>query len=338
MFNTFVKFYSGSTLIAVSALAAMWYFYGLSGLYVATLLTLLEVSLSFDNAVVNAKELETWDKFWKTLFIWVGLPIAVFGMRFLFPMAVVATTTDIPFFSVYHVAMNDPTVYHEAMEHAKAIVYAFGGSFLMMVSLSWFFGDEIEVHWLKPIEGSRLRLALVEVPMVEMIFALAIWFVLLYFMPSLSVAIAYMAGVMLFMTIRSISETMKAHKAAGGGLAGLLYLEVLDASFSFDGVIGAFAMSNDIIVIAVGLGIGAFFVRSMTIHFVEAHTLKKFVFLEHGAHYAIAILAGIMFVKMFVEVPEIITGTASMLLIGAAFVSSIMHKRGNAGQEIEVAV
>lgn len=167
MFQTIVRHYSGSFLIAAVALAAVYYYYGLAGFYTAVLLTLLEVSLSFDNAVVNAKELATWDRFWKNLFIWVGLPIAVFGMRILFPMAVVAATTSIPFLDVYSVAMTQPEVYHEALEHSKDIIYAFGGSFLMMVTISWFFGDELEEHWIGFIEGSRTRTYMMGMPMIE---------------------------------------------------------------------------------------------------------------------------------------------------------------------------
>lgn len=69
------------------------------------------------------------------------------------------------------------------------------------------------------------------------------------------------------------------------GIGGFLYLEVLDASFSFDGVIGAFAITSDVVVIMLGLAIGAMFVRSMTIYLVEKGTLEAYIYLEHGAHY-----------------------------------------------------
>ena len=73
-----------------------------------------------------------------------------------------------------------------------------------------------------------------------------------------------------------------------------LYLEVLDASFSFDGVIGAFAITNDIVLMALGLGIGAMYVRSLTVYLVRQGTLDDYVYLEHGAHYAIGALAVIL--------------------------------------------
>ena len=103
--------------------------------------------------------------------------------------------------------------------------------------------------------------------------------------------------------------------------------EVLDASFSFDGVIGAFAITKDIVLIMLGLGIGAMFVRSMTVFLVEKGTLNEYIYLEHGAHWAIGILATLMLVSMFVHVPEVITGLIGVGFIGAAFFSSIREKK-----------
>jgi hypothetical protein len=90
---------------------------------------------------------------------------------------------------------------------------------------------------------------------------------------------------------------------------------VLDASFSFDGVIGAFAISQDIFIIFVGLGIGAMFVRSFTLLFVEKQTLKVFPLIDHGAHYAIGFLGLAMFVSLFVHVPEVLTGSVGAVLL-----------------------
>ena len=98
---------------------------------------------------------------------------------------------------------------------------------------------------------------------------------------------------------------------AKSGLAAFLYLEVLDASFSFDGVIGAFALSNNLFIIALGLGIGAMFVRSMTVMLVDKGTLTEYRYLEHGAFYAIIALAAI---AVFVIV-IIINYVASKLVI-----------------------
>ena len=127
------------------------------------------------------------------------------------------------------------------------------------------------------------------------------------------------------------TQTGPSQLAVVTGKAGFflfLYLEVLDASFSFDGVIGAFAITSDPIIIALGLGfIGAMFVRSITIFLVRKGTLSDYVYLEHGAHWAIGALSVILLVSLAVHVNEIFTGLIGVVLIAAAFISSIIRNR-----------
>jgi len=106
-----------------------------------------------------------------------------------------------------------------------------------------------------------------------------------------------------------------------------LYLEVLDASFSFDGVVGAFAITSDPIIIAIGLGIGAMFIRSLTVFLVRKGTLSEYVYLEHGALWAIGALAIILLVTIEYEVPEVVTGLIGVGFIAAALGSSIVRNR-----------
>ena len=102
---------------------------------------------------------------------------------------------------------------------------------------------------------------------------------------------------------------------------------MLDASFSFDGVIGAFAITSDVVIIMLGLAIGAMFVRSMTIYLVEKGTLDEFIYLEHGAHYAIGALAIIMLMSMHFHIPELVTGLIGVAFIGWSLWASIVHRR-----------
>jgi hypothetical protein len=122
-----------------------------------------------------------------------------------------------------------------------------------------------------------------------------------------------------------------AQRAAGitvrSGMAGFLYLNVLDASFSFDGVIGAFALSNNMIVIALGLSIGAMFVRSLTIMLVRRGTLDEYRYLEHGAFWAIVALAIIMLLSVKFDFSETFTGLIGAVLIGASLAWSVRYKR-----------
>jgi hypothetical protein len=132
--------------------------------------------------------------------------------------------------------------------------------------------------------------------------------------------------------LQAIIEAREAAKKASGeivksGLGGFLYLEVLDASFSFDGVIGAFALSNNMIIIALGLSVGAMFVRSMTIHLVRTGTLAQYRYLEHGAFWAIIVLGVIMLLSARYHIPETITGLLGAVLIGLSFLWSVRHNR-----------
>jgi hypothetical protein len=106
-----------------------------------------------------------------------------------------------------------------------------------------------------------------------------------------------------------------------------LYLEVLDASFSFDGVVGAFAISKNILIIMAGLGIGALYVRSLTILLVDKGTLAAYRFLEHGAFYAIGALAATMLIGTFLHIPEYITGLLGAAFIGLSVISSVLYRK-----------
>jgi hypothetical protein len=117
-----------------------------------------------------------------------------------------------------------------------------------------------------------------------------------------------------------------------------LYLEVLDASFSFDGVVGAFAITSDPIIIAIGLGIGAMFIRSLTVFLVRKGTLNDYVYLEHGALWAIGALAVLLLVTMKWEVPEVVTGLIGVGFIAAAFVSSIVRNRREERAEVAASI
>ncbi|WP_030218449.1 DUF475 domain-containing protein, partial [Streptomyces sp. NRRL WC-3626] len=98
-------------------------------------------------------------------------------------------------------------------------------------------------------------------------------------------------------------------------------------SFSFDGVIGAFAITNDIVLMALGLGIGAMYVRSLTVYLVRQGTLDDYVYLEHGAHYAIGALALILLVSIRYQINDIVTGLIGVTLISASFYSSVRRNR-----------
>jgi hypothetical protein len=315
-------------------------------LLITAILAVMEVSLSFDNAVVNASVLRHWDDFWKTIFLTVGILIAVFGMRLVFPLLIVGVTADMSMVEVAkRFALNDPKSYSEKLMAHHAEIAAFGGLFLLLVFLNFLFDDEKDTHWFHWLEHKLANLA--NVPAMSVFISLIALLVMVSAVEGetkLVVTLAGIWGIVVYVGVKALGhllessnsdddEDEKSSSGASGnivkaGIGGFLYLEVLDASFSFDGVIGAFAITSDVVVIMLGLAIGAMFVRSMTIYLVEKGTLEAYIYLEHGAHYAIGALAVIMlFSGTGVHVPEVVTGLIGVAFIAWAVMSSIRHKK-----------
>ncbi|MYN46926.1 DUF475 domain-containing protein [Pseudoduganella sp. FT93W] len=339
-----MKHFKVSFLVTALCLAAAgWWGFELSGwggalsaVGIAAILAAMEVSLSFDNAVVNASVLKTWDDYWQKLFLGVGIIIAVFGMRLLFPLVIVAVAADIGITDVWHLALNDPKTYSMHLTNHHAEVAAFGGMFLLLVFLNFLFDHEKEVHWLGHVE-QKLG-ALGKVSSIAVMIAMGVLLgsmSLVAEAQKLVVLISGLWGILIYVGVDAISNLLEKEEEGSnvgemvkkGGIGGFLYLEVLDASFSFDGVIGAFAITTDVVIIMLGLAIGAMFVRSLTVYLVKKGTLDEFVFLEHGAHYAIGILAAIMLASMKYHIPELFTGLIGVAFIAASLWSSVRHRR-----------
>ena len=329
---------------ALCLLASGWWGYShtgwpgaLTAIGVAAILGVMEVSLSFDNAVVNASVLKTWDEFWQKLFLGVGIIIAVFGMRLLFPLVIVAMAADLGLMDVWHLALNDPKQYSAHLTAHHAEVAAFGGMFLLLVFLNFLLDDTKEMHWLGHVEekiGSLGKVSSISVMIA--IGALMGSLSLVGEAQKMVVLISGLWGILIYVGVDAISSLLEKEESDGsnvgemvkrGGIGAFLYLEVLDASFSFDGVIGAFAITTDVVIIMLGLAIGAMFVRSLTVYLVKQGTLDEFVYLEHGAHYAIGILALIMLGSMKYHIPEVFTGLIGVAFIVASLWSSLRHKK-----------
>ena len=321
-----MQIFRSSFLIALLGVIGAFFIGGWSGVYIASILAILEISLSFDNAVVNAKILETMDPLWQKRFIVWGIPIAVFGMRFLFPIIIVAISSGMGVLETLQTALYHPEHYKEALEAKIDLIYAFGGAFLLMVFLDFLFEESRKEYWIGLIEHNIIIRTFKQMHNIELIIATAIGIVLTEATKSYLVATAFFSGLLLHALINAVDEFLGS-EGVRSGVMGFIYLEVLDASFSFDGVIGAFALSSNIFIIMIGLGIGAMFVRSLTLYLVEKKTLQTFPYLEHGAHYAIGALALIMFLKIFIDVSEVVTGTLGIAFIAAAVLHSWLKER-----------
>lgn len=319
-------------IVAALGLAGAFAWGGLPALVIAALLTVMEVSLSFDNAVVNAAVLRRMDPAWQRRFLTWGILIAVFGMRLVFPVVIVAAAAGLEVTEVARLAVTDPAAYAAHLKASHVGIAAFGGMFLLMVFLHFVFDEAKDVHWLGWVE--RRLAAIGRLEAVGVALALGVLLAAHRAAPEaerLTAMVAGVSGVACFVAVRGLAglagEADAARIAARSGAAGFLYLEVLDASFSLDGVVGAFAVTTDVVVILIGLAVGALFVRTLTVHLVRRGTLDEYVYLEHGAHWGIGALGAIMLLSMRVEVPEVITGLVGVSLIGLSLLSSVRHRR-----------
>ncbi|MER6752164.1 DUF475 domain-containing protein [Streptomyces fungicidicus] len=335
---------------------------GWTALGLVAILAVLEVSLSFDNAVINAGILKRLNAFWQRMFLTIGILIAVFGMRLLFPIVIVTVSARLAPSQAVHLALTDKDRYQQLVTDAHPAIAAFGGMFLLMIFLDFIFEDR-ETKWLGPLERPLARLGRID--MLSVCLALGVLLVTsLTFAAhahqhggthadkAQTVLVSGIAGLITYLVVGGLSGFFEGRLAdeesrrqreersggAGGGGSALalsgraafftfLYLEVLDASFSFDGVIGAFAITNDIVLMALGLGIGAMYVRSLTVYLVRQGTLDDYVYLEHGAHYAIGALALILLVSIQYQINDVVTGLIGVTLIGASFYSSVRRNR-----------
>lgn len=297
---------------------------GSAALATAVLLIILEVTLSFDNAVVNAGVLRGMTPIWQWRFLTWGMFFAVFGSRALLPILIVSFSTLVSPLTIAWIAFNEPGHYGELLEGAHYIIDAFGGMFLVMVAFKYFFDAEKEIHWIHVIEKRLSSLGSIEA--IEMLAAMCLLTPIAFLVGDhfAEIMVAGIIGIVIFVFVHEVIDYFGSHgeTAAGTGLALFIYLNVLDTAFSLDSVIGAFALTSNILIISVGLGIGAYFVRRLTLYLVDNGTLNELIYLEHGAHWAILGLAAAMLAGLFVEVPEPITGFVGLTFISLAYISS----------------
>ncbi|MCX4726830.1 DUF475 domain-containing protein [Streptomyces sp. NBC_01020] len=374
-----LKTFGWSFVITVVGLAAAVIYDGWTALGVVAILGVLEISLSFDNAVINAGILKKMSAFWQKIFLTVGVLIAVFGMRLVFPVVIVAISAKINPIEAVKLAVNEKDHYQQLVTDAHPSIAAFGGMFLMMIFLDFIFEDR-DIQWLRWIERPLAKLG--KVDMLSVCIALVVLLISSFTVAThahqhggvhadkaQTVLISGIAGLIAYLVVGGLSgyfenrleedeereqEAEEEARKSGSAVPAVmmagkaaffmfLYLEVLDASFSFDGVIGAFAITNDIVLMTLGLGIGAMYVRSLTVYLVRQGTLDDYVFLEHGAHYAIGALSVILLVTIQYDINEIITGLVGVVLIGLSFWSSVRRNKriaaeggGGSGDRTEV--
>lgn len=336
-----LRHFQGAFLFMAVVFAALYAYTGsLADLGSAMVLTIVEIAVSFDNAVVNAAKMERMNAFWRKMFLTVGMLVAVGLMRLYFPVQIVSIVGDIGILDAFDVAVNDPDRFAAILTSAHNLVAGFGGAFLMMVFLKYFVDREKQVHWIGPIERFLAKLDN-KIEAVQAVIVLgAAWVVASYLGDAGQKFFnSAVLGVAVYIVVDAIKTALEAfdemiargtYAFLAGGLGTFIYLEVLDASFSFDGVIAAFAISKSIFVVTAGLAVGAMMVRSLTMLLVEEGTLTQYRFLESGAFWAIGALSAFMFLGAIVHVPEMLIAGVSAIVIILSFLHSVAHNRHEA--------
>ncbi len=334
-----VRIFTFSILATIAGLVTALLGFGFGGFIVAIILVIVEITFSFENAIINAKILAGLSKFWQNIFLTVGIVIAIFGMRVVFPIVIVMLTAHLGWQEVIDLALNQPDKYAQELTEANPQIAAFGGAFLLMLALHFFLDDSRKTLWFERLERKLQGYATFWAPAVTTFVVLAILALLPFNHHPKETIIAGGIGVLTYSAMHALIryfEWLKARRnkefpASGAsvlpqtGMAAFtsfLYLEMLDASFSFDSVIGAFAVTQEVLLIALGLGIGAVWVRSLTVFMVRNGTLDTYKYLEHGAHYTVFVLSAVLLLGIFLHVPEVFAGLVGMGLIGSAIVAS----------------
>lgn len=333
-----------SIVATVAGLVAAWLYGGLAAVGVVAALIALEGSISFDNAIVNASVLRRMSDRWQRAFLTIGIVIAVFGMRIAFPILVVAVATKLGIGEVLELALTDQDAYAANVERATPAIGAFGGTFLLLVALDFLFDDERELHWIGPVERALARAG--QLPMAPVAVVAVVLIALSQLVAAdaeRDVLLAGLVGLVTYLVVHGGAALMERRQGGGAdgsatgaaGLAAFVYLETLDASFSLDGVLGAFAITKDVVLLGLGLGVGAIYVRSLTVVLVRRETLGRYRYLRHGAHWAIALLAAILYASIALHVPEALAAAAGLVTVAAALATSIASNRRDRLVDVE---
>jgi hypothetical protein len=331
-------FFLPSLLVTFTAILWLGFGVGWTAVMTAIVLIVIEIMFSFDNAIINAKTLAHMSPAWQRVFMTFGILIAVVGTRFVLPILVVMVAAHMSWGQVVGLALNNPKEYAHHLESAHASILAFGGMFLLMLALHFFFDSSRRVVWIGGFERRMQSVGRWWSHAATCVVALGVIVAIPGVHDSGTLVIAGLVGIATYLLIHGFTvwcETLYSTdgdatsnvKKGWAGFASFIYLEVLDTSFSFDGVIGAFAITTDVVLIAIGLGIGAYWVRSLTIYAVRHKTLEAYRYLEHGAHYTIAMLALTMLVGLFVDIPEAVSGALGLVVIAASVASSVRAER-----------
>jgi uncharacterized protein len=285
-------------------------------------LLVFEVVNSVDNAIVNAHVLKTMSIIWRRRFLIFGILTSVFLVRFLLPLVIlwisVPTLSPTEIFLAF---TGSSEIAASAIETQKPIILIFGGVFLLYLYFHWLFLEKKEPLFVEKFLKEKHGVWFFA-------FAAVILVLIMYLARSNPIMmLAASVGSATFFILYGLKETAEnqektlTHNSNLSDLSKFLYLEVLDATFSFDGVIGAFAFTINLLLILIGVGIGAIVVRELTIKGIDQ--VAKYRYLKNGAMTSIGFLGLFMIIESFgFELPSYIPIIVTLLLVGIAFYKS----------------
>ena len=343
--KSLISYFYGFFVVWFVASILLYLYGGFFAVYQGTVLSVLELSLSFDNAVVNATILATMAVIWKKRFLIWGMIIAVFGVRFIFPILIVYFSTSMGIIDSFNLSITNPDEYEKIIQSSHHVIMSFGGMFLLMLFLKFLFNENKDLYWIKFIEKFASKIS--KKGDIKIIFILFLMLGITYIAPNnvvmgdsmiavnkIEILAPMLIGLIAFYLIEFFKSFMETNSdknsnitQVSGGFISFIYLETIDMSFSLDGVLGAFAVTQNIIIIMLGLGIGAMAVRSLTIYMVDKDVVSKYIYLEHGAMWSIGFLALSMIVQIFYHLPSMLVTTFAIVPISLAFIQSIYKNR-----------
>jgi hypothetical protein len=343
--KSLISYFYGFFVVWFVATILLYLYGGFFAVYQGTVLSVLELSLSFDNAVVNATILATMAVIWRKRFLIWGMIIAVFGVRFIFPILIVYFSTSMGIIDSFNLSITNPDEYEKIIQSSHHVIMSFGGMFLLMLFLKFLFNENKDLYWIKFIEKFASKIS--KKGDIKIIFILFLMLGITYIAPNnvvmgdsmiavnkIEILAPMLIGLIAFYLIEFFKSFMETNSdknsnitQVSGGFISFIYLETIDMSFSLDGVLGAFAVTQNIIIIMLGLGIGAMAVRSLTIYMVDKDVVSKYIYLEHGAMWSIGFLALSMIVQIFYHLPSMLVTTFAIVPISLAFIQSIYKNR-----------
>lgn len=285
-------------------------------------LTLFEVVNSVDNAIINAHVLRTMNEKWKKRFLYFGILTSVLLVRLILPLVIVwLAVPGISFTEIMKIFTGNSSIAVDAIEHQKPVLLIFGGMFLLLLYFQWLFMERKQPLFFHE------RILKEHHDVWFFAFAAATLVVILFLArnnPSMMLAAA--VGSAVFFVVYGLKETAerqetKLMKKGISDASKFFYLEVLDATFSFDGVVGAFAFTTNLLYIVIGLGIGALVLRQLTL--LGINKIAKYIWLKNGAMTAMGLLSIFMILESFsVELPIYLPTLATFAIVGYAFYRS----------------